>query len=64
MADVVATIIVKTIDGEKYLSVKQFLEMSPEDRTNLILEDKISFLDANGSAIRKMDALRSLKDKR
>ena len=56
----VSRITIKTPGGNKTLSIPEYKAMSAIDRTNLILEDKVQFFDADGKQIQTLAAIKSL----
>ena len=51
---------IKKAGGYNLLSVPAFLALSSSERTKLILERKIEFLDAQGTVLPLLDAVRSI----
>jgi hypothetical protein len=60
MADVYR-VIIKRPEGDQTLTVDQFQKLSPIEQTNLILDNRIAFMDYNGNPISIKDGIQALR---
>ena len=52
----------KSGGGYNYISVAEFLGKSLQERTSLIVQNKIIFLDESGEVIPILDAMKQLRE--
>ena len=61
---VVHQVCVRKAAGYNLMSVNEFLALPPTERTNLILQRRIEFLDDKGEPLPTLDAVRSISQTR